>query len=290
MGADWLPEADRDGRSWTCNSMYKNTSAKRAVMHWTASSRNASPKSQADYMWNSSGGSTGYHLIVPIDDNGYRPLQLRAASCAAGSLYNSGQLARSPNREGSVNIQVSMVCTTGDDPFVKGPGPWWGAVLAWLDGWGIPRQFVAGDWNANAVMSTSSWYSSTGGYTAHKQVPEVPGTVRKPDPGPVAAEVLWAGTTPPPQPQPEPPPSDVPVTLTVVEGGTVSLRQIRKGSEGRDVREVQAMLSEWAIDPGPHDGIFGSGTDNAVRQFQSSRGLASDGIVGANTYQSLFGR
>ena len=35
------------------------------------------------------------------------------------------------------------------------------------------------------------------------------------------------------------------------------------------------------------DGIFGAQTDNAVRRYQSSRGLTSDGIVGCNTWRSL---
>lgn len=36
------------------------------------------------------------------------------------------------------------------------------------------------------------------------------------------------------------------------------------------------------------DGIFGQSTDNIVRQFQSDRGLAVDGIVGKNTFRKLF--
>lgn len=96
-----------------------------------------------------------------------------------------------------------------------------------------------------------------------------------------------APTTPPTQP---PTSNEVPVSLGVEEGGTVSLRELRKGLTGRDVREVQAMLSEWGISPGTHDGDFGSNTDSAVRTFQSSRGLGVDGIVGAKTYTSLFGR
>lgn len=89
---------------------------------------------------------------------------------------------------------------------------------------------------------------------------------------------------------PQPPTTEVPVSLEVEGGGTVALRELRKGAEGRDVRQVQAMLSEWAISPGTHDGQFGSKTDTAVRQFQSARGLTSDGIVGTNTYSSLLGR
>jgi peptidoglycan hydrolase-like protein with peptidoglycan-binding domain len=35
------------------------------------------------------------------------------------------------------------------------------------------------------------------------------------------------------------------------------------------------------------DGIFGSKTNSAVRNYQSSRGLSVDGIIGCNTWRSL---
>lgn len=35
------------------------------------------------------------------------------------------------------------------------------------------------------------------------------------------------------------------------------------------------------------DGIFGSVTQNAVINYQRSRGLVADGIVGCNTWRSL---
>jgi hypothetical protein len=206
-GPDWASWADRDGRAWTTNPMSGSTGARRVGLHWTASPATASPKSQADYMAANAGLNTGYHLLVPIIDNGYRPLQLRPFSKAAGSFYNSGQLARSPNKEGTVGIQIAMICTTGDDPFTRGPGPWWPQVLDLLDAWGIPRQYVWHAWNASEVMPTSVWYSANSGYTAHKQVPEVPGVVRKPDPGPVTDSVLWSGAYVP-APIPPPSPSD----------------------------------------------------------------------------------
>ncbi|MEV5116705.1 peptidoglycan-binding protein [Peribacillus frigoritolerans] len=37
------------------------------------------------------------------------------------------------------------------------------------------------------------------------------------------------------------------------------------------------------------DGIFGSGTEIAVKAFQRVNGLSADGIAGENTFAKLFG-
>jgi chitosanase len=57
---------------------------------------------------------------------------------------------------------------------------------------------------------------------------------------------------------------------------------------GDDVTEVQRALTAQL--PGLRleaDGIFGSDTDGAVRQFQTARGLKSDGVVGPATRAAL---
>src|SRR5437762_9903683 len=53
---------------------------------------------------------------------------------------------------------------------------------------------------------------------------------------------------------------------------------LTSGSEGRQVRLLQEALGHIKV-----DGIFGPETEEAVRSFQASRGLAVDGIVGPQT-------
>jgi len=59
---------------------------------------------------------------------------------------------------------------------------------------------------------------------------------------------------------------------------------------GEDVLAIQLRLRELGIDAvGQPDGMFGRQSDTAVRQFQGSRGLKVDGIVGPRTWTMLFG-
>jgi len=62
---------------------------------------------------------------------------------------------------------------------------------------------------------------------------------------------------------------------------------VRRGSTGPDVKALQARLQALGFNPGPIDGIFGAGTDAAVRAFQISRGLQADGIAGPLTWAAV---
>ena len=53
------------------------------------------------------------------------------------------------------------------------------------------------------------------------------------------------------------------------------------------VRGVQARLRELGFDPGPIDGVQGTRTIAAVKNFQAARGLVVDGIVGPATKAAL---
>ena len=62
----------------------------------------------------------------------------------------------------------------------------------------------------------------------------------------------------------------------------------RLGSKGEEVRRIQQRLQAIGIYKGPPDGVFGGGTDSAVRIFQSREKLEPDGVVGSKTWKSLF--
>ena len=61
------------------------------------------------------------------------------------------------------------------------------------------------------------------------------------------------------------------------------------GDAGPEVAEVQQALLDLGYDVAA-DGDFGPGTAAAVREFERSRGLTADGIVGPEVYQALMGR
>ena len=61
----------------------------------------------------------------------------------------------------------------------------------------------------------------------------------------------------------------------------------RQGSSGEAVRTIQQKLVRWGYFDGPVDGIYGSKTAAAVKDFQRKNGLAADGVVGSATLAAL---
>lgn len=57
----------------------------------------------------------------------------------------------------------------------------------------------------------------------------------------------------------------------------------RLGSRGSEVRQIQTKLKSLGLYTGSVDGIYGTGTQKAVRQFQKNCGLTADGIAGPKT-------
>lgn len=62
---------------------------------------------------------------------------------------------------------------------------------------------------------------------------------------------------------------------------------IRRGSISTYVLIAQDDLNTLGFRTWGLDGIFGSQTEQAVRNYQRARGLSVDGIIGCNTWRSL---
>ncbi|MGG4491103.1 L,D-transpeptidase family protein [Metabacillus idriensis] len=80
-------------------------------------------------------------------------------------------------------------------------------------------------------------------------------------------------------------PSSVSPSIPAASNGTI----LKKGSRGSAVEELQRKLTSIGFSTKGIDGAFGNNTDQAVRQFQQSRRLTVDGIVGPATRKALYG-
>ena len=79
-------------------------------------------------------------------------------------------------------------------------------------------------------------------------------------------------------------PIGTPVTIV---GKAYRNRNMKIGDSGTDVAEVQRMLKKLGYYRNKVDGKFGPRTEQAVRSFQSDKGLPVDGIVGPQTIFEL---
>ena len=67
------------------------------------------------------------------------------------------------------------------------------------------------------------------------------------------------------------------------------MRLYRQGDTGEPIRDIQDRLAALGLSCGADPrGEFGEGTRQAVLEFQRSRGLNADGIVGPDTWRALY--
>lgn len=64
-------------------------------------------------------------------------------------------------------------------------------------------------------------------------------------------------------------------------------RNVKKGAKGNLTRILQGMLICYGYSTNGFDGIFGTGTYNAVIKFQKAKGLSADAIAGKGTFTKL---
>ena len=87
---------------------------------------------------------------------------------------------------------------------------------------------------------------------------------------------------------PAPVPETKPDPAPLQSGFALTMRILRQGSEGEDVKALQQLLTAngCAADP---DGIFGPKTKKAVEKYQGKAGLSVDGVAGPQVMGSLLG-
>ena len=64
------------------------------------------------------------------------------------------------------------------------------------------------------------------------------------------------------------------------------MKTLKLGSLGPEVKELQLLLNSHGF-PLEIDGQFGNETQKAVKEFQKSRGILSNGIVGSLTFSEI---
>jgi peptidoglycan hydrolase-like protein with peptidoglycan-binding domain len=62
-----------------------------------------------------------------------------------------------------------------------------------------------------------------------------------------------------------------------IPSGRVLLAQTKKGVDRNVIEEIQRLLGERGLDPGPADGSMGPRTSRAIARYQKSAGLVADG-------------
>lgn len=75
--------------------------------------------------------------------------------------------------------------------------------------------------------------------------------------------------------------------IVLVSVTSAQAASYQRGSSGETVRQIQTKLKNWGYYSGAVDGIYGSGTEKAVRLFQQKNGLAVDGKAGTQTLAAM---
>lgn len=75
--------------------------------------------------------------------------------------------------------------------------------------------------------------------------------------------------------------------LVICLAQTAAAVTYQRGSSGSAVKQIQTKLKNWGYYSGAVDGVYGSGTEKAVKAFQQKNGLTVDGKAGPKTLQAL---
>ena len=66
------------------------------------------------------------------------------------------------------------------------------------------------------------------------------------------------------------------------------MTSLKKGDKGTEVRELQIALQSKGFDVGTVDGVFGTKTEVALKEFQKQLGVTADGVLGDWVASKLY--
>jgi Putative peptidoglycan binding domain len=273
----WYPKATRFpvGRAGTLN----RNGTKRCTLHTTENDPSQTTAMDvAKWMQREKPGSV-YTLIYHCISG--ETVQMLSAGGSAKSLTNVKGGVET-NRMGSVHIQVSVVARAAR-PFTLYPMPGWSEVVDWVTSHGVPRRWSGPPPMGKLDHVSHAFWTNTSGWFGHCCVPEN----YHHDPGAVDLSKLL-GQAPPTQPPAQPSGN---FALAYEGDGTMSLRVLQNKSPdmtGGDVKSLQALLNAKGFNAGAVDGIFGNGTEAAVKRAQAKYKIAVDGVVAAVTHEKLW--
>ena len=216
---------------------------------------------------------------------------------AAAQRYLAGGRTRDPNSHLSHEAQTYLAhrprVTSGGTPGANTPAAPGSRPLRlttpYLQGPDVQQaQAALGRWGAKLVAD------GVFGPTTQKAVAQFQ-AAQGLEPDGVVGSQTWAAlqrqvAVPPPPAVPPRSPSAVPSTPAATSTVTLprTLRLTHPFTTGQDVRNLQQALARSGVAL-VVDGVFGPGTDRAVKLLQANRGLVADGIVGPRTWAMLQG-
>lgn len=78
------------------------------------------------------------------------------------------------------------------------------------------------------------------------------------------------------------------IALSAGLSQAASVRTLKKGSRGAEVKTLQTALKDQGYYSGKIDGIYGKKTVSAVKAYQRKNGLKADGVAGPKTLGKLY--
>ncbi|MEU5362042.1 glycoside hydrolase domain-containing protein [Streptomyces sp. NPDC005925] len=136
-------------------------------------------------------------------------------------------------------------------------------------------------WNSAADTNTGTYVPSTY-WAGHQRIHQYVGEVTESYGGysiNIDRDYLDLGTGTPPAP-----------SCSGANLDFTAYTTVQSGSSGDLVKAAQCLLKAAGYDPGTPDGVFGSATTTAAKNFQAAKGLAADGAVGPKTWTALLSR